>query len=299
LRDPFLCLLHFLILLLSCPLQQTDRSASLPTSNVTPALQLVSEIFESLKVKNVKNDSKKDNEVGNEKGNYMEKNKKTQSMEVQPQTPVAENFEALKSRLKKVSKSVDEKDGEIINDQNNIKRPTNFDQEEPGVSSELNGKEKRSSTGSITNLKRMWESQKNVSEAVTPTGFKPPKSIAKEAGDVNYVVAGGRGSVRSSSDSFGRQEKVSPKSETELENRMKPEEKRANHDVNPKSNVGNSKTDKNKPVKIKRVWPPQSLTNETDKPAVPTKPFVSKKTNPIYATPSQRVDHSSRGKQLI
>jgi hypothetical protein len=274
-------------------MQPIDKSSSLATSN-SPALQLVSEIFESLKVKNVKNDSRRDNDSSLERPVVTERNKKSHSLEAHSQAPTSENFEVLKSRLKKVSKSVDEPKENVDNGSEQDGKRTSGAHDPEELGAEQNGKEKRSSTGSITNLKRLWESQRNVSETGTTSGYKPPKNITKETGD---SASSGRGAVRTS-DSPGRQDKVSPKSETEIEDRLKLDEKRAIHDKTPKSNVGNPKTDKNKPVKIKRVWPPQSLSNDTDKPAVPTKPFVSKKTNPIYATPSQRVDHSSRGMNL-
>lgn len=264
----------------------SEKSSSL--SSNSPALQLVSEIFESLKVKNVKSDHKKDIDGSLERTQNSDKTV-NKSQPVDPQTPLTENFESLKSRLRKVSKSVEDNiECSDYREPETVRRSG-----DPGAEveegTEQNGKEKRSSTGSITNLKRMWEGQRNVPDT---SGFKPPKNnnTKEHSENVNTRVTHDSGKPTKS-------EKPSPKAETERKTETAVEDQQqTNPETKSKPAVPIPKTDKNKPIKVKRVWPPPSLSApDHDKPAVPTKPMVSKKVNPIYATPSQRVDHSSRG----
>jgi hypothetical protein len=245
---------------------------------------LVSEIFESLKVKNVKSDQKKDFEGRGDQNQreHVEKSKPRFAESSQSsQNNTLENFEALKSRLRKVSKSAE---GNIEGSDANESPTKEAASTEIDNCAEYNGKEKRSSTGSITNLKRMWESQRNVQQETG--GMKSPKSITKESSESNVSnrVIVEKPIVKS--------ENPSLKSETDKIKGVldHPEEKT---EIKTKFPVPKQKTE-NKPVKVKRVWPPPGPSLENDKPAIPTKPLMTKKTNPIYATPSQRVDHSSR-----
>lgn len=214
---------------------------------------------------------------------------------------MAEDFESLKSRLRKVSKSVEDCiESSDIQDNNSLSKTSPTAETENCA--EHNGKEKRSSTGSITNLKRLWESQRNVQEA----GVKSPKSITKEPSEspsannlMSNRVPTEKALVNKSEHKSLKATATSENTATSVKDHATPSssDNKPNKGTNlNKSIFPNPKTE-NKPVKVKRVWPPPgSSSTDHDKPAIPIKPFVSKKTNPIYATPSQRVDHSNRSK---
>ncbi|ODM98439.1 Tyrosine-protein kinase Abl [Orchesella cincta] len=273
-------------------LDNEGRENISPVPSNSPALQLVSEIFESLKVKNVKMEQKKDHEsLGQDVDDRSLT--KASSLEVGPQSH--ENFENFKARLRKVSKSLDGG-----NEGPPAAAPTSLvDTKMTGPSAaapvpesdengEQNGKEKRSSTGSITSLKKIWEGQqqsnakqqhqpKNSTKEISTDGLSSRKSIT------DSTVKG-----KTSPEKIPEERKKDVISEKPLH-----QPKRSAVEVEEKSST-NSKTEGTKVTRVKRVWPPLHSSTENDKPAIPSKPMATKKTNPIYATPSQRQDYSSR-----
>ncbi|CAG7724096.1 unnamed protein product [Allacma fusca] len=336
-----------------------NRTSPPPNS---PALQLVSEIFESLKVKNVKGDGKKESSEA-AKQNLPSPTLSipghpkifSRSGPMETQTQPVENFESLKSRLRKVSKSADSENekspvhGNTSNNcEVNAKKPVGTVVEsDDNENNENTTKEKRSSTGSITSLKRMWEGHRVNNDSTgtninansnnstnnanvnvkTNINLHQPKSVAKESSIAEIpplrkisqdTTVNSRSSKKSSIVSeqpkpLKNSQSNSPvegniKSQGGLDNGTKSEENtlRSSTETSPTNIVpnkkgssaptsnSNEKTESNssKTTRVKRVWPPPSSTADiTDKPVVPVKPTM-KKINPIYATPSQRLDNS-------
>lgn len=266
-----------------------------PVPSNSPALQLVSEIFESLKVKNVKVDQKKEGDPTEPEERALTK---ASSMEGGPNSQ--DNFENFKSRLRKVSKSLDGGNEAVTStaptaDLKSI--PLAAPVVEGDENGEHNGKEKRSSTGSITSLKKMWEGQQQQQQQQqqarvetnskqqqpkNPNSTKESEGLSSRHKPVNDFVKLKTNSPEKSSEERKKDDKLS-KSKKSVEGGEK-------HSTN-------SKTDGTKVTRVKRVWPPVPSSAENDhKPAIPSKPMTAKKTNPIYATPSQRQDYSSRSK---
>jgi len=295
-------------------------------------LQLVSEIFESLKVKNVKLDQqRKDHEPSAGQGDLDERAlTKASSLEVGPQSH--ENFENFKARLRKVSKSLDggnegppQAPTSLLVDSKMTGGPvvTAAPLPETDENGEQNGKEKRSSTGSITSLKKIWEGQqqqqqqglrvdsnvkqqqpppsqqqqqqqpKNSTKEILTDGLSSRKSIADPA-----VIKGKNNNAATSPEKIEERSKkdVLVVNEKVIQHHHQP--KRTTTEVEEKSTTTNSKTEGTKVTRVKRVWPPLHSSADNDKPAIPSKPMAAKKTNPIYATPSQRQDYSSRSKHF-
>lgn len=274
----------------------------------SPALQLVSEIFESLKVKNVHHQQQQKNS-NNE---YIADNNddmrsslpltKATSLDVGPQQP-HENIENFKSRLRKVSKSLD--GGNAI--ESNSTPPPPIPQsvsEAEEQQTEQNGKEKRSSTGSITSLKKMWEGQQQ--QGAKGSATEPPKQQPKNSTKDNIndglssknKPASATGVI---ADSKSKSSSTDKSSTVDKEKPLQHSKNKTDREVDDKQSANSTKTDGSKVTRVKRVWPPvPSSENDHHKPAIPSKPITAKKpANPIYATPSQRQDYSSRSKSLV
>jgi len=258
-----------------------------------------------------------------------------------------ENFETLKSRLRKVPRS-----GEGGSDKSPLHLPqlpdTNHargdenegDSSNPTDPSPEEIKEKRSSTGSITNLKRMWEGARGngnnqtaesppegttkaqqLSKGVKDRAPPPPSDSTPTPNSNNNTNGNGaterKGSAPSifssplnSSKELCRTPSKTPKflgmdngnlpkagkqftkSQESLNSEPSPPILRS---TGAEIESSAQKTEAAK-VKAKRVWPPP-LSSATDapKPVVPVKPSM-RKTNPIYATPSQRLENITKGK---
>lgn len=371
-----------------------------PVPQNSPALQLVSEIFESLKVKNVKvpNEGVGEGLRVEEDSRHCSSMTKAQSMEG---TGREEHFESFKSRLRKVSKSLDAGGGEREEMQQQQQPPSRLPPPPPHVTGaggvggvgigegeengEQNGKEKRSSTGSITSLKKMWEGggrptggaggneklpknsasdkqqQQQMTKEISNDGLISSRLNAKTTSsssnsnsrqhaaglssgssslspDKSGASSGGNGNGN------GNNSTSTTSTSTNTNNNEKSTKDKSSGADNKYSSIttttGGTKTDattQNKQAtagRVKRVWPPVPssqapasaviaagdtgdqnamatnqqnhhqvtstiLNNSSSKPAIPSKPLTAKKTNPIYATPSQRQDYSSRSTHYI
>ena len=318
-----------------------ENTQSSPTSS--PALQLVSEIFESLKVKNVKGTGDASKEGPNSSSQSKGMNRSTSQ---DSQAPPVENFETLKSRLRKVPRSAESGSEKSplhlpqLPDSNHSRDENEGESSNPTDPSPEDLKEKRSSTGSITNLKRMWEGQRGNGNVPNPTAetsegttkvTQQSKSVKEKTQpsdsspftNSNYNTNGNGSTERKGSSPSILSHQLNstkelcrtPTKETKFQgmdngNFPKPgkqftkSQESLNSEPSPTNHWGAGgdkesaaqKTDTSK-VKSKRVWPPPMSATDGPKPIVPVKPSM-RKTNPIYATPSQtqRLENITKGK---
>jgi len=288
----------------------------------SPALQLVSEIFESLKVKSVKTDFvKESNSTSGLSGlqsnsQYVASSNDiaaaTKSLPTSNSSQNVENIENMKSRLRKVSKSMDNANDSPIHGVNDTSPEKNMEESDENMknnnSNSGNSKEKRSSTGSITSLKKLWEGGRSNSMVVPAS--KGSKSAAKDTNsntsahqDDSAIGVHNSSSSKSSTKkeaSFSSYNPTHSNGNRESKDLHISESQRRKSSWESNTNsITTVKTEASKlpTTKVKRVWPPTAAT-ETDKPTVPVKPFVMKKGNPIYATPTQpKADICSKGEE--
>lgn len=226
----------------------------------------------------------------------------------------SESLENFKCRLRKVTKPCDSNNCD--KSPNSICHGT--DEKVTESASNEHSKEKRSSTGSINSLKRIWEGQVNFvmeKDTKSTTGElrnkKSDSSYMSSSANIPLTLGdnGENASSGATSDlvTFDSSEPTKVGSllskevrdcsitHTALNTDSRLSDKTAVDKIH--QSVEN-KTESCKNLnsgKVKRVWPP--ATTDCDKPAVPLKPSL-RKVNPIYAIPSQR-ENSCKGSCLL
>jgi hypothetical protein len=247
-----------------------------------------------------------------------------------------ENLEILKSRLKKTSKlevGVGNNEKSLLHPRFQVpSQKSVVDSDNELEDLEVTAKEKRSSTGSITSLKKMWEDQKPTTKVETTCTSKSvgtPKTLIKAEKVEVQETSQSTAHLDNANGIFKQERRYGKTSSSRIKDvgkEISPLPRALSQDngkvglsplgieksqdetngtsqslsVDRQSNLEqkteSSTVNKLLTAKVRRVWPPLSSTTDiTDKPLVPVKPCVRK--NPIYATPSQRLESSSKDKR--